>query len=222
MPPRSDSLTSALEAIEQGHYTEAVEVLEMYEQLMCNPQSEQYIQVRKGLIEAYHRTGNQKKAFWLCQQLVANKDPEVQTWAQQMLDSMNQTEKAEETKSSEARAEEPTELESPQPYLTPEQSEELLANGTKAFKGGRYVDAIRDLEEFYRGTDSSTKNYFLGQTYLVKAYQASKQIEAAIALAQKMAASDKEIIQIWGKKFLESSSPPPAPETSESSSESLQ
>jgi tetratricopeptide (TPR) repeat protein len=214
MPPRSDSLNDALDAIAQGRYAEAIEVLEMYEQLALNPQSEQYIKVRKGLVEAYHKSGNQKKAVWLCQQLAANKNPDVQAWSQQMIDSMNEPAKVEES-----TVEVP--LEPPEPYLTPEQSEELLTKGSRAFKGGRYSDAVKDLEEFCRGSDVSTKNYFFGQTYLVKAYQANGQIELAIAFAEKMAASNKEVMQAWGKKFLESSSQPPA-EPTEAENESLQ
>jgi tetratricopeptide (TPR) repeat protein len=215
MPPRSDSITTALEAIAQGRYSEAIEVLEMYEQLTLNPQSEQYVQIRKGLIEAYYGMGNQKKALWLCQQLTTNKNPDVQAWAQQMTELINKPAQAEETENQQAP-------EPPKPYLTAEQSEKLLDKGAIAFKGKRYADAIRDLEEFCRGTDFSTKNYFIAQTYLVKAYQANGQMKQAIAFAEQMAASDKEVIQTWGKKFLESSSHPPVAEPTESSDDFLE
>jgi tetratricopeptide (TPR) repeat protein len=209
MPPRSDSLNDALVAIEQGRYAEAIEVLEMYEQLMYNSKSEQYVQVRQGLIEAYTRTGNQKKAIWLCQQLVGHQNPEVQAWAKQKVELINKGEL------------EPTEENEPEPepipqkvLLTPEESENLLETGAKAFKSKRYEQAIQALEKFCEGSDSHTKNYFWGQTYLAKAYQATNQTDKAIAFGEQMAKSDMEAVQMWGKKFLESvsshsSTPPP-------------
>jgi tetratricopeptide (TPR) repeat protein len=211
MPPRSDSLNDALDAIAQGRYAEAIEVLEMYEQLMYNPKSEQYVPVRQGLIEAYARTGNQKKAIWLCQQLVGHNNPEVQAWAKQKVESINKGE-LEPTKDSEVQSEPVPE----KVLLAPEESENLLSTGTKAFKSGRYEQAVQALEQFCNGSDSHTKNYFWGQTYLVKAYQANNQTDKAIAFGEQMAKSEMEAVQIWGKKFLESvsaNSSTPSPET---------
>ncbi|MCU0537271.1 MAG: hypothetical protein MUD14_25575 [Hydrococcus sp. Prado102] len=218
MPPRSDSLNDALSAIEQGRYTEAIEVLEMYEQLMYNPKSDHYVQVRQGLIEAYARTGNQKKAIWLCQQLVGHQNPDVQAWAKQKVESINKGEL------------DPIEVEEVEPepipqkvLLTLEESEKLLEKGAKAFKSKRYEQAIEALEQFCDGSDSHTKNYFWGQTYLVKAYQATDQLDKAIAFGEQMAKSEMEAVQIWGKKFLESvsnsSTPPPETPTETSGEE---
>ena len=74
------SVTLGLEALKQGHYLEAIELLEKLEQLnKVNSESalKEYM-AQIGLVKAYHGNGQQDKAIALCQQLTRSNNPQVQ------------------------------------------------------------------------------------------------------------------------------------------------
>lgn len=82
----STALPSGLEALEQGRYEEAVELLEEFCQ--SAPVDDEYLHAQMSLVTAYHYTNQTEKAIALCQQLLANDNSEVQTWAQEAISSL--------------------------------------------------------------------------------------------------------------------------------------
>ncbi len=170
---------------------------ELVAQGNSQPEFKEYLQAQMGLVKAYQCNGQQEKAIALCQQLAASDNLQIQAWAQQALKSL------------------PFEVfltsQTPQPAvqaipdkqpLTPQQADELLKAGNKALKLGHYAEAVQALEDFCRGTDSSTKNYSQAQMWLIKAYKGSEQLEEAIALCRQLTTSEKHIVQAWAHQFL--------------------
>ncbi len=208
MLSQSKALASGIEAIKQGRYAEAVELLEMFCQL--SQVSQEYWQAQIGLVEAYHNNGQPEKAIALRQKLLVSKNPQVQAWAQQTYavagvqgERVQTGDIVEEPSSTSTTVSAIADRQ----LLTPEQAEELLATGNKAIKFKRYTEAIEALEEFYHRTEPSTKHYSQAQMWLVKAYQGNEQLEEAIALCQQLINSDKEIVQAWARQFLSNFAP---------------
>lgn len=159
MLSQSKALASGIEAIKQGRYAEAVELLEMFCQL--SQVSQEYWQAQIGLVEAYHNNGQPEKAIALRQKLLVSKNPQVQAWAQQTYAVAGvQGERVQTGDIVEEPSPTSTTVSAiaDRQLLTPEQAEELLATGNKALKFKRYTEAIEALEEFYHRTDSSTKH----------------------------------------------------------------
>lgn len=193
------SVTLGLEALKQGHYLEAIELLEKLEQLNkvnSEPALKEYM-AQLGLVKAYHGNGQQDKAIALCQQLTRSNNPQVQAWAQKALQSLH-TIKAEFPLPQ--QTEQQTVLD--KQLLTSQQADELLKSGNKALKLKRYPQAVAALEEFCYRTESSTKNYSQAQMWLVKAYKGNEQLEKAIALCQQLTTSEQQVLQIWAKQFI--------------------
>lgn len=98
-------VSSGLEALQQGRYAEAVDLLEMFCQL--SKVNQEYWEAQKSLVQAYQGNGQHQKAIALCQKLQASKNPEVQAWARQTLSSLapNALPQASTTPTTEAQAE---------------------------------------------------------------------------------------------------------------------
>lgn len=96
---------SGLEALQQGRYAEAVDLLEMFCQL--SKVNQEYWEAQKSLVQAYQGNGQHQKAIALCQKLLACKNPEVQAWARQTLPNLapNALPQASTTPTTEAQAE---------------------------------------------------------------------------------------------------------------------
>jgi Zn-dependent protease with chaperone function len=80
MPSHAEScLEAGLAALKQGNYYTAIANLEP----LAKEQSEKKIclQAQVGLVMSYARTGEVLKAITLCQNLIANSNPQVQEWA---------------------------------------------------------------------------------------------------------------------------------------------
>lgn len=80
---------------------------------------------------------------------------------------------------------------------------ELVTQGVKAYKEGRYSKAVHYLEDYcQRCPDHYEQDYIQAQMYLVKAYQENGQYSSAIALCKQMIAHPNPQVQAWANKTL--------------------
>ncbi len=81
----------------------------------------------------------------------------------------------------------------------------LLEAGREAFQQERYIEAMKLIQEFcQRCTNPQTKDYLLAQMLLVKSYQKTGQLEAAISLCQKLINQTNPQVANWAKQTLKS------------------
>jgi Zn-dependent protease with chaperone function len=85
------SLQAGLEALNQGRYQEAVQLLEQFSTSCSDLRSKECLQAQMSLVKAYQGLGDTPKAIAICQQLSASGIPQVQNWAQQALQSLTPT-----------------------------------------------------------------------------------------------------------------------------------
>lgn len=177
------SLETGLDALKQGRYQEAVQLLKQFCQNCADPGSKDYIKGLMSLAKAYQSSGQTEKAIALCQQLASHEHPQVSSWAQQALKVMSPA-------SPEAKA---------------ANRVELLNAGQTALKQKRYAEAVQSLEAFSQGcADTSSKDYLQAQMGLIKAYQRTDRLEEAIALCEQLATNPDPLIQNWAQQALPS------------------
>jgi Zn-dependent protease with chaperone function len=82
------TLQSGLDALKQGHYQEAVQLLEQFCRNSADNSSSDYVKAQMGLVKAYQRTGEIEKARVLCQQLMMSENSQVRSWAEQTQQSL--------------------------------------------------------------------------------------------------------------------------------------
>ncbi|MTJ52861.1 Zn-dependent protease with chaperone function [Anabaena sp. UHCC 0253] len=111
MPSHAEScLEAGLAALKQGNYYTAIANLEP----LAKDQSQEKIclQAQVGLVMSYARTGEVSKAIALCQNLIANSNPQVQEWATLALEHLhkrkNQKKKSRKTNTGLASSLNPT------------------------------------------------------------------------------------------------------------------
>ena len=85
------SLQSALDALNQKRYQEAVELLEQFCRDCVEHNSSDYLSAQMWLIKAYQATGEIEKAKALCQKLIMSENPQARSWAEQASQSFRQT-----------------------------------------------------------------------------------------------------------------------------------
>ncbi len=85
------SLQSALDALNQKRYQEAVELLEQFCRDCAEPNSSDYLSAQMWLMKAYQATGESEKAKALCQKLIMSENPQARSWAEQASQSFRQT-----------------------------------------------------------------------------------------------------------------------------------
>ncbi|MFN6484424.1 MULTISPECIES: zinc metalloprotease HtpX [unclassified Nostoc] len=85
------SLQSALDALNQKRYQEAVELLEQFCRDCAEHNSSDYLSAQMWLMKAYQATGETEKAKVLCQKLMMSENPQVRSWAEQASQSFRQT-----------------------------------------------------------------------------------------------------------------------------------
>ncbi|MEH2046816.1 zinc metalloprotease HtpX [Nostoc sp.] len=85
------SLQSALDALNQKRYQEAVELLEQFCRDCVEHNSSDYLSAQMWLIKAYQATGEIEKAKALCQKLIISENPQARSWAEQASQSFRQT-----------------------------------------------------------------------------------------------------------------------------------
>ncbi|MEH2087410.1 zinc metalloprotease HtpX [Nostoc sp.] len=85
------SLQSALDALNQKRYQEAVELLEQFCRDCAEHNSSDYLSAQMWLMKAYQATGETEKAKALCQKLIMSENPQARSWAEQASQSLGQT-----------------------------------------------------------------------------------------------------------------------------------
>ncbi|MEH2204328.1 MAG: zinc metalloprotease HtpX [Nostoc sp.] len=85
------SLQSALDALNQKRYQEAVELLEQFCRDCAEHNSSDYLSAQMWLMKAYQATGETEKAKALCQKLIMSENPQARSWAEQASQSFRQT-----------------------------------------------------------------------------------------------------------------------------------
>ncbi|PHM10764.1 zinc metalloprotease HtpX [Nostoc sp. 'Peltigera malacea cyanobiont' DB3992] len=85
------SLQSALDALNQKRYQEAVELLEQFCRDCAEHNSSDYLSAQMWLMKAYQATGETEKAKALCQKLIMSENPQTRSWAEQASQSFRQT-----------------------------------------------------------------------------------------------------------------------------------
>ncbi|MBE9006692.1 M48 family metalloprotease [Fortiea sp. LEGE XX443] len=92
MPSHAESsLEAGLTALKQGNYQTAIAQLESVASSQGN--STTSLQARVGLVMAYARTGEARKAIALCQTLKDSQNPQVQEWAERALTHLTKRKK---------------------------------------------------------------------------------------------------------------------------------
>ncbi|MGB7416241.1 MAG: zinc metalloprotease HtpX, partial [Thermosynechococcaceae cyanobacterium] len=82
-----DKLRLGMDALKQGQYPQAVQTLEAFLQ-ETDPGSKPYLQAQMHLVEAYQGNGQNDRARALCQALATSDNPQVQQWAQQVMQEL--------------------------------------------------------------------------------------------------------------------------------------
>jgi Zn-dependent protease with chaperone function len=82
------TLESGLDALKQGHYQEAVQLLEQFCRNSADNSSSDYLKAQMGLVKAYQRTGEVEKARVLCRQLMMSENSQVRSWAEETQQSL--------------------------------------------------------------------------------------------------------------------------------------
>ncbi|MEA5618657.1 zinc metalloprotease HtpX [Cronbergia sp. UHCC 0137] len=85
------SLQLGLDAIQQGRYHQAVQLLEEFSHNCVDQNSPDYLTAQMWLMKAYQGTGNTEQAIALWQKLIVSDNPEVRKWAEQARPSLPQT-----------------------------------------------------------------------------------------------------------------------------------
>ncbi|MFT0812553.1 M48 family metalloprotease [Synechococcus sp. OH20] len=96
-----DALQAGREALQQGRFQEAVQLLEAYlaqsrqqggaAAIPADASDSQALEAQMNLVRAYHLAGEAEKARALCLELLQHPDPQARGWAQKILPRLPQT-----------------------------------------------------------------------------------------------------------------------------------
>ncbi|WP_432808878.1 M48 family metalloprotease [Pantanalinema sp. GBBB05] len=198
MPPHTDLLQAGIEAIQQKHFSDAIQRLEAFCR-QTNPNSKDYFQAQMWLVRAYQEHGQAAQAIALCQQMATSSIPQVREWAERILPRLT-------TPPPEAPPAATTDRPSYEP-LSAGASREFFQQGNKALKAQRFAEAVAALEAYCHGTAPGDSDYAQAQMWLVKAYKGNEQTQAAINLCQQLLSHEKEYVQTWAKQYLQTLAP---------------
>ncbi|MGB5962221.1 MAG: M48 family metalloprotease [Coleofasciculaceae cyanobacterium] len=85
------SLQAGLEALKEGRYRDAIQILKDFSQYYTEPGSKQYLRAQMALVKAYHYAGDIEEAIALAQDLSHNDNAKVSNWAKEILVSLGVT-----------------------------------------------------------------------------------------------------------------------------------
>jgi len=82
-----DALQAGREALQQGRFQEAIQLLEAYlaqsrQRGEAGASDSQALEAQMNLVRAYHQLGETEKARALCLELLQHPDPQARGWAQ--------------------------------------------------------------------------------------------------------------------------------------------
>lgn len=83
------SFTTGLKALQQGHYQEAVGLLEEYCRDTANANTQNYTEAQMALVRAYHGNGQREEAIALCRQLQHHLNSQTSNWAKGFLQTLS-------------------------------------------------------------------------------------------------------------------------------------
>jgi Zn-dependent protease with chaperone function len=91
-----DALQAGREALQQGRFQEAIQLLEAYlaqsrQRGEAGASDSQALEAQMNLVRAYHQLGETEKARALCLELLQHPDPQARGWAQKILPRLPQT-----------------------------------------------------------------------------------------------------------------------------------
>ncbi len=96
-----DALQAGREALQQGRFQEAIQLLEAYlaqfrqqgeaAVIPADASDSQALEAQMNLVRAYHQLGETEKARALCLELLQHPDPQARGWAQKILPRLPQT-----------------------------------------------------------------------------------------------------------------------------------
>jgi len=90
------SLQLGTEALDQGRYAEATELLEGFCRNYTGDRSKEYLQAQMSLVKAYRYTGRHEDAIEICQELATDPSRKIQSWAQNALKALEQATQSED------------------------------------------------------------------------------------------------------------------------------
>ncbi|MGM3309139.1 molecular chaperone DnaJ [Anabaena sp. WFMT] len=80
---------------------------------------------------------------------------------------------------------------------------QLFTEGVTACKEGRYLKAIKYLEDYCQGSRKrNSQNYLQATMWLIKAYQMGGQLQKAIALCESLSNHAHPQVNTWANKIL--------------------
>lgn len=126
------SLQAGIEALKQGRYREAVQIIKEFCQYKAEPGSKDYVKAQMVLVKAYHRNGETEKAIALAQELKTSNNQQVSSWATQALESMSSTQP-----SAPSTPEEPAPVQMPQSFVVSKPKQSGAAQKEKASRVAR-------------------------------------------------------------------------------------
>ncbi|MGK7924117.1 MAG: M48 family metalloprotease [Spirulina sp.] len=170
------SLSDGLEALQQKRYAEAIQHLDRFLATSPPEDSREYYQAQTALVRAYHGNKQPQKAIALCRELAQSANPSLSIWGQQTLRTLEKKAKA-------------------------TSGESLLKTAKAAQKQKRYPEAVKALQTFLKTYPHSPQCGQV-QMMLVKAYQANKQIDQAIALCMQLLKHRDPLIQNWAQQAI--------------------
>ena len=158
-----------VEAVQQKRFADAIPALEAFCHSSTRPTKER-LQAQMHLVQAYYKGGQPENAIALCQHLAANAPPNappnVQTWATNLLTSLTPA----ATPDPAVVAPEPdASPAAPSALLNDTKAAQLLKQGNKALKIGKFADAVEHLKTYIQQSDPQHKDYAQAQMWLVKA-----------------------------------------------------
>ncbi|MEM8806351.1 MAG: tetratricopeptide repeat protein [Cyanobacteria bacterium P01_G01_bin.38] len=229
MSTAAATLQTGVNAVTQGRFSDAIAILES----LCNghlrPPSQDYYQARMWLIRAYRESGQFPQAIKLCRQLATSSHPQVQPWAQKILPELrnpssvssagavalpkpvfepsNQKPSNKRLASTRLAAPQTTMRSATSRPLSQIEADKLLHCGVQAIRRQKYPEAVKSLEAFMRGVETTHPNINYAQTSLAKAYMGNGQNKLALQLARKLLKSENIGAQAWARQFIETHDP---------------
>ncbi|ERN42134.1 Zn-dependent protease with chaperone function [Rubidibacter lacunae KORDI 51-2] len=171
------SFQAGLQALQEGRFQDAVRALEAVGTNVSDPD---FLQARMELVRAYHGNGQLQKAVVLGRELANYPHPNVSNWARAALATLE----------AEARYAE---------------SAQQLTEGQAALQQGRFADAIKALEDFYRspGINLQSDDAVHARMELVRAYDGAGDRKKARSIAERLVENRRPEVRNWAREVLD-------------------